>query len=51
MIENKAEVKEQLKIQEDRLRRNNIRLDGIEEDENETWEDTGNKLKSFYMMN
>ena len=34
--ENKAELKEQLRIQEDRSRRNNIRVDGIEEDENET---------------
>ena len=45
--ENKAELKEQLRIQEDRSRRNNIRVDGIEEDENETWENTENKLKSF----
>ena len=35
--ENRAELKEQLRIQEDRLRRNNIRDDGIEEDENKTW--------------
>ena len=34
--ENKAELKEQLRIQEDRSRRNNIRVDGNEEDENET---------------
>ena len=47
MIQNKAKLKEQLRIQEDRLRRNNIRVDGIEEDENETWEDTENKLRSF----
>ena len=45
--ENKAELKEKLRIQEDRLRRNNIRVDGIEEDENETWENTENKLRSF----
>ena len=45
--ENKAELKEQLRIQEDRSRRNNIRVDGIEEDENETWENTENKLRSF----
>ena len=44
MIENKAELKE-LRIQEDRSRRNNIRVDGIEEDENETWENTENKLR------
>ena len=47
MIQNKAKLKEQLRIQEDRLRRNNIRVDGIEEDENETGEDTENKLRSF----
>ena len=47
MIQNKAKLKEQLRIQEGRLRRNNIRVDGIEEDENETWEDTENKLRSF----
>ena len=29
------------------MRRNNIRVDGIEEDENETWENTENKLRSF----
>ena len=45
--ENKRELKEQLRIQEDRSRRNNIRVDGIEEDENETWENTENKLRSF----
>ena len=45
--ENKAELKEQLRIQEDRSRRNNIRVDGIEEDENETWRNTDNKLRSL----
>ena len=45
--ENKAEIKEQLRIREDRWRRNNIRVDIIEEDENETWENTENKLRSF----
>ena len=45
--ENKAELKEQLRIQEDCSRRNNIRVDSIEEDENETWENTENKLRSF----
>ena len=37
MNENKAELKEQLRIQENRSRRRKIRIDGIEEDENETW--------------
>ena len=36
MNEKKAELKEQLRIQKDRSRRNNMRVDGIEEDENET---------------
>ena len=34
MIENKAELNE-LRIQEDRSRRNNIKVEGIDEDENE----------------
>ena len=29
------------------MRRNKLRVDGIEEDENETWEITENKLISF----
>ena len=45
--ENKTELKEQLRLQEDRLRRNNVRVDGIEEDENETLENKKNKLGSF----
>ena len=47
MSENKAELKEQLKIQKDHSRRNNVRVDGIEEDDNQTLEDTENKLSSF----
>ena len=42
-----TDLTEQLKIQEDRLKRNNIRVDGIEEHENETWENTEYKLRSF----
>ena len=49
--ENKAELKEQLRIQEDCSRKNNIRVDSIEEDENETWENTENKLRFFCMTN
>ena len=49
--ENKAELKEQFRIQKDRLRRNNIRAKSIEEDENETWENTENKLRFFCMTN
>ena len=29
------------------MRRNNIKVDGIEEDENKTWENTKNKQRSF----
>ena len=47
MIENKAKLKEQLRVQEDRPMRNNIRVNSTEEDENETWEDTNDKLISF----
>ena len=47
MSVNKAELIEQLRIQEDRWRRSKIRVDSIEEGENETWEDTENKLRSF----
>ena len=36
--ENRAELKEQLRIQDDRSRRSNMRVDGIKEDENITWE-------------
>ena len=41
------QLKEQLRIQEDRSRRNNVRVDSIEEDENETLENKKNKLRSF----
>ena len=44
---NRAELKEQLRIQEDRSRRNNVRFDGIPETENETWEETETKLRKF----
>ena len=49
--ENKAELKEQLRIHKGCSRRNNIRIDGIEEDENETWENTENKQDLFRMTN
>ena len=49
MIEIKkiAKLKKQLRIQEDRLRRNNVRFDGITETENETWEETETKLRKL----
>ena len=48
--ENRAELKEQLRIQEDRLRRNNIRDDGIEEDENKTWYKTQRINRDLFCM-
>ena len=48
IVNNKrAELKEQLRIQEDRSRRNNFRFDGIPETENETWEETEPKSRKF----
>ena len=37
-----------MRIQEQRIQRNNIQVDDIEEDENEMWADTKAKRKSFY---
>ena len=44
---NRAELKEQLRIQEDRSRRNNVRFDGIPETKNDTWGETETKLRKF----
>ena len=44
---NRAELKEQLRIQEDCSQGNNIRFDGIPETENKTWEETETKLRKF----
>ena len=44
---NRAELKEQLRTQEDCSRRNNVRFDRIPETENETWEETETKLRKF----
>ena len=44
---NKVELTEQLRIQEDRSRRNSVRFDGIPETENETWEEIETKLGKF----
>ena len=43
---NRAEMKEQLRIQEDGSWRNNFRFDGIPATENE-WEETETKLRNF----
>ena len=40
--------KEKVVDLEDRSRRNNLRLDGIEESEKETWEETEEKMKSLF---
>ena len=39
------EIKNQLRILEDRNRRNNLRIDGIAESENESWEECEEKIK------
>ena len=44
---NIVKLKEQLRIQEDRSRRNNVRFDGIPETENEIWEETETKLRKL----
>ena len=48
---NKGELKEQLRIQEDRSRGNNIRVDGIEEDENEHGKTKRINRDLFYITN
>ena len=45
----KTELKEQMRIQEDRSRRKNIRIDGIEKNDSVTWVDTEAKLKFFFV--
>ena len=44
---NRAETKEQLRIQEGRSRRKNVRFDGIPETENEKWEETEKKSRKI----
>ena len=44
---NRAEMKEQLRIQEGRSRRKNVRFDGIPETENEKWEETEKKSRKI----
>ena len=54
MSEKKSGLKEQLRTREDRLRRNNVTVDGIDvkiENDNETWEEQRIKYYIFYMMN
>lgn len=46
-IENENVIKEKMAELEDRSRRNNLRINGIEENENETWNDTESKVKDF----
>ena len=40
-----AEIKRKLTDLEDRSRRNNLRIDGVEEDDEESWENTKTKLQ------
>ena len=54
MSEKKSGLKEQLRTREDRLRRNNVTIDGIDvkiENDNETWEEQRIKYGIFDMMN
>jgi len=40
------ELLEKLRILEDRNRRNNLRIDGIKENDNESWEETEKKIRT-----
>ena len=42
------QMKDKLREIEDRSRRNNLRIDGIKESENENWEDTDRKVTDFF---
>ena len=43
------ELKEKLRDMEDRSRRNNLRIDGIVEDYDETWEVMEKKVQSMFI--
>lgn len=45
--ENTRTIFNKLRTLEDRTRRNNIRIDGLKENENETWEECEEKVKSL----
>ena len=40
-------LRNKLRQLEDRSRRNNIRIEGVNENENETWDDTTNKVEEI----
>ena len=40
-------LRNKLRELEDRSRRNNIRIEGVNENENETWDDTTNKVEEI----
>ena len=42
-----ATLQDRQRIQEDRSRRNNIRVDGIRESQNESWDETEGKMKQI----
>ena len=44
-------VREKLRDFEDRSRRNNLRIDGLNESEKETWEDTEEKVQQIFRNN
>ncbi|XP_065639372.1 uncharacterized protein LOC136072192 [Hydra vulgaris] len=41
-------IKNKLREMEDRSRRNNLRVDGVKENENESWEETKSKVKKLF---
>lgn len=41
-------LKEKCRIQEDRMRRNNLRIDGLKQNQNESWTDTEEKVKTLF---
>ena len=48
MEKNRTELCEKLRTLEDRNRRNNLRIEGMTENRNETWEDTTEKVQKIF---
>ena len=46
-VEINQQMKEKLREMEDRSRRNNLRIDGVNESENESWKDTKQKTLGY----
>ena len=47
-VEINQQMKEKLREMEDRSRRNNLRIDGVNEPENESWKDTEQKTLEIF---